>query len=106
MASIFLSPHTNYSDAEISPKLCTIIKSAVDTLIIYYAGHGVIGKAQKLYLATFHTIHAMPEYSNALSFDKLWKMATDKKLSRVKQIIFEFPGVSDPPLVRQLRLLQ
>jgi hypothetical protein len=75
-------------DAEILPELVTTVKNALETLIIYYAGHGVIGKDKNLYLATKNTIHATPELSSALAFGKIWQAATDKRISGVKHILF------------------
>jgi len=73
------------ADTEILPKLIDIVPKAIDTLIIYYAGHGIIGNDQKLYLATKNTIHKMPQFSGALPFSKIPDIVKQK--ARAKNII-------------------
>lgn len=58
-------------DAEIWPLLETPIKKALDTLVIYYAGHGVPYNNQVLYLATQRTVFSKPQRTGALSFSQI-----------------------------------
>lgn len=76
------------SSHEILSQLRFIIPKAIDTLIFYYAGHGVDCPSTKLfYLATKTTDRSDPDGSDALSFDRIGKMIIKKAISSTK-IIF------------------
>lgn len=72
---------------DILKELVNTVKKTLETLIIYYAGHGVLGKEKNLYLATKKTSFATPEFS-ALAFKEMWDVAIDNRISGVKHIIF------------------
>ncbi|MCP4458352.1 MAG: hypothetical protein GY816_10075, partial [Cytophagales bacterium] len=60
------------SGDDISHQLDDIVSNKVlDTLMIYYAGHGVLSEDQKLYLATKKTNRYKPELGYALPFSKI-----------------------------------
>jgi WD40 repeat protein len=63
----------------------TIPEASADTLIIYYAGHGVLGENQKLYLATKNTKYSIPKHT-ALPFSQMGEITTEH--STAENIIF------------------
>jgi hypothetical protein len=73
------------SGDDISRKINDIVTKALDTLIIYYAGHGVMGLHQKLYLATKNTHRSKPEFSGALPFSKIRDIVRQE--AKAKKII-------------------
>jgi hypothetical protein len=75
------------SDTDILPQLTDTVSKARDTLIIYYAGHGVISDDRKLYLATKNTVRSKPEFSGALSFSKIRDIATHRETTARKIIV-------------------
>ncbi len=72
-------------DTEILPNLITTVKKAQDALVIYYAGCGIVGKNQELYLATRNTMTSLIKYS-ALAFSTIKNMAT--RLATANKLIF------------------
>jgi len=71
--------------SEITSKIIDIIPNASDTIIVYYAGHG-IPYFKELYLATKKTQPKEPEYTGAMPSKKLVNLVIKK--ARVKNIIF------------------
>jgi hypothetical protein len=55
--------------------------AATDLLVIYYAGHGIIGRRGELYLALADTDHQLLKFS-ALAFENLKEVCTDSRAQR------------------------
>ncbi len=77
-----ITPLLNPSNgADITLKLDKIVKEAkkgrINTLIFYYAGHGIPDKNQELYLATRQTDRSSFDNGGALAFNKVQNMLTD-----------------------------
>jgi len=70
--------------------IISTLRYASDTLIFYYAGHGVQGgRSKRLYLATQMTNIATLERTGGLfSFENIWYTISDRSLTGVKNIIF------------------
>ena len=87
-------PSNNITKIIDEPFPCEIINQLIEsvfkdleTLIIYYAGHGTIGDNRKLYLVTKNTVPYYPEYT-ALAFETIKNIATGKKFRSAKNLIF------------------
>jgi hypothetical protein len=74
------------SSDEITSQLLPVVPKAKDTLIIYYAGHGVVCPKRFFYLATKNTINSKPEATGALLFSKMRNVIMENAVSR--KIIF------------------
>jgi len=74
----------DYSN-QITSKTIEIIPNALDTLIVYYAGHGIFRSAD-FYLATKKTQPKEPEYSGAIPSKQLVDLVIKK--AKAKNIIF------------------
>jgi hypothetical protein len=75
------------SGDDISHQLDDIVsKKVLNTLIIYYAGHGIVSEDQKLYLATKKTNSSKPELGYALPFSKIGEIVTHRD-NQAKKII-------------------
>jgi hypothetical protein len=75
------------SREEILLQLESSVKKASDTLIIYYAGHGVPYE-KALYLATTNTEFSKPQRTGALAFSEIRHLAMDISVSTARKIIF------------------
>ncbi|MDM8564960.1 HEAT repeat domain-containing protein, partial [Candidatus Halobeggiatoa sp. HSG11] len=69
----------------ITSEIIDIVPKATDTVIVYYAGHG-IRHQQKLYLATKKTDFKEPEYTGAVGANHLVNLVIRK--SKANNIIF------------------
>jgi hypothetical protein len=72
--------------SDITSKIIDIIPNASDTIIVYYAGHG-IPHLKKLYLATKKTQPKKPQYTGAICSKDLVDLVIQES-KNVKNIIF------------------
>ncbi|RKZ93584.1 MAG: hypothetical protein DRR19_00715 [Candidatus Parabeggiatoa sp. nov. 1] len=70
---------------EITSEIIGIIPNVLDTIIVYYAGHGIY-RSQNFYLATKKTRPEEPEYTGAMPSKRLVDLVIKK--ARVKNLIF------------------
>jgi len=75
------------SPCDVIKKLIDLVSKGLDTLIIYYAGHGALGGDYELYLVTKNTDRDCPEYT-ALAFETIKKIVMDQKFREVNNTIF------------------
>ena len=83
-SQIHLMLDRDNSDA-ITSEIIEIVPNALDTIIVYYAGHGIPFQ-KKLYLATKRTKYNKPRYSGAIESSNLVNSVIEES-KRVKNII-------------------
>lgn len=71
----------NADARDVGQALHAASRAATDLLVIYYAGHGIVGKRGKLYLALADTDHQWLNLS-ALAFEDVKEFCTDSRAQR------------------------